>query len=539
MVEAIVRPLATGWLPTGYRPRGVLEFRVLGPLEVVGDGGPVRLGGPRQRATLAILLLNANRVVPVERLADDLYAGRPPVSAVTQVQRQVSELRRALGSAAAIETQPPGYALRVSDDDLDLARFEHLTAEAERARSRDDPGAAAALLREALALWRGPPLADLAYESFAAASCERLEELRLAALEDRIDADITLGRHAKLVAELEELVAQHPLRERLRGQQMLALYRSGRQADALEAYRATRQSLVGSFGIEPSAPLRALERAILSQDSSLELPVTSAPGRSGTVLVAPSRDDRVDALIGLAAIVRALLVLARFVAEEGELPAASAAARQYHSLARTAAFTSDDPAADLVRLATANDADLVLVDAPADLDAPQLPAPLARLLERASAHVGVLSGDAPDVARGVHVPFGGGEHDWAAVELAARLAAAANAPLLLIGTRADPRRGRRDASRLLADASLAVQRFVEVDAVPMLVDADGLVDAVTDAGLVVVGISPRWRHEGIGAARRTLVRNARPAVLVVHRGPRPGLLAPRESRTRFTWTLGV
>src|SRR6476469_2339907 len=143
--------------------RAVLEFRLLGPLEVVGDGGPVRLGGPRQRATLAILLLSANRVVPVERLADELYAGRPPVTAVTQVQRQVSELRRALGAPGALETRAPGYVLRVEDGQLDLARFERLAAEAERAR----PEEAAALLRAALDLWRGPPLADLAYEPFA------------------------------------------------------------------------------------------------------------------------------------------------------------------------------------------------------------------------------------------------------------------------------------------------------------------------------------------------------------------------------------
>ena len=135
------------------------------------------------------------------------------------------------------------------------------------------------------------------------------------------------------------------------------------------------------------------------------------------------------------------------------------------------------------------------------------------------------------------MPFGGGEHDWAALELGAWIASATGAPLRLVGTRADPRSGRRDASRLLADASLAVQRVVEVDAAPLLADPDGLVDAVAGGGLVVIGISPRWRHEGIGAARRALVRAARPPVLLVHRGPRPGLLAPRESRTRFTWTL--
>ena len=151
----------------------------------------------------------------------------------------------------------------------------------------------------------------------------------------------------------------------------------------------------------------------------------------------------------------------------------------------------------------------------------------------------VLSGVRPDPAQSVYVPFGGGEHDWAALELGAWLASATGAPLRLVGTRADPRSGRRDASRLLADASLAVQRVADVDAAPVLAGADGLVAAVAEAGLVVVGISPRWRHEGIGAVRRALVLATRPAVLLVHRGPRPGGLAPPESRTRFTWTLGA
>jgi DNA-binding SARP family transcriptional activator len=514
----------------------VLEFRLLGPLEVVDDNGPIRLGGPRQRATLAILLLNANRVVPIERLADELYAGRPPVSAVTQVHRQVSELRRALDSPDAIETRPPGYLLRLRDEALDLAHFERLTGEAERARGRDD-AAAAALLDEALGLWRGPPLADLAYEPFARAAVERLEEVRLAALEDRVQAELALGRHSGLVAELEALVAEHPLRERLRGQLMLALYRSGRQAEALAVYRATRRLLVETFGLDPSAPLQALERAILTHDASLELGAAPTQSSAGPVLVAPSRDDRVGALVEIATHVRAELVVARLVAGEDELAAAAAAVRAHRPKARTSAFTSDAPAADLMRLASANDADLVLVDAPPELDAPRLPALLLELFESSPNHVAVLSGAGLVEGGAVSVPFGGGEHDWAALELGACVASSANVPLRLVGTRADAGRGRRDASRLLADASLAVQRVVAVDAEPVLADPDDLVDVVEDAGLVAVGVSPRWRQEGIGAARRALVRDARPPVLLVHRGPRPGVLAPRDSRTRFTWTL--
>ena len=180
----------------------MLEFRILGPLEVVGDGGPVRLGGPKQRATLAILLLRANRVVSIERLADDLYAGAPPVTAVTQVQRQVSELRKALG-ADTIETRAPGYVIRLSPDQLDLSRFERLSGEAALARAAGDARKASELLRDALALWRGSPLADLAFESFAQVAIGRLEEIRLTALEQRIEADLALGRHVELIGELE------------------------------------------------------------------------------------------------------------------------------------------------------------------------------------------------------------------------------------------------------------------------------------------------------------------------------------------------
>ena len=248
----------------------MLEFRLLGPLEIVGGDGPIPLGGPKQRATLAILLLGANRVVPVERLADDLYHGAAPVTAVTQVQRQVSELRRILG-APAIETRPPGYILRLAPDQLDLHRFERLTERAAQVRARGAAQQAADLLREALGLWRGAALADLADEPFARAAIERLEEIRLAAIERRIDAELALGRHAELVGELQELVVAHPFGERFREQLMLALYRSGRQTDALTAYRATREALVEQFGIEPTPALRMLERAILTQDGSLDL----------------------------------------------------------------------------------------------------------------------------------------------------------------------------------------------------------------------------------------------------------------------------
>jgi DNA-binding SARP family transcriptional activator len=534
----------------------VLEFRILGPLEVVGDDGPLPLGGPKQRATLAILLLHANRVVSIERLADDLYAGAPPVTAVTQVQRQVSELRKALGADSAIETRPPGYLIRVSPDRLDLARFEGRTSEAGRALARGEALEAADLLRDALSLWRGTPLADLAYESFAQVAIGRLEEIRLAAVEQRIEAELALGHHSEMIGELAALAVEHPLREGLSAQLMVALYRSGRQAESLDVYRRAREALVEQFGIEPTPALRALERAILKQDPSLNLAGTfgdrtrPATDSGGAVLVLLSHDSRLEALLAVAEPLARLpsreLIIARLVAGEDEVPpAASALNAQRASLAtavRVAVFTTTNPAADVARLVAANDIDLVLVDGPADFGE-RLPDDLAALLERSPADVAIVARPAPNLRNGgrVFVPFAGGEHDWAALELAGWLASATRSPLRLVGTKADPQRGRRDASRLLADASLAVQRVVGVETEPVLAELseDGLLSAVATAAIVVVGISEHWQRKGIGASRRALVRGVGPPTLLVHRGLRPGGLAPRESRTRFTWTLGV
>jgi len=222
-----VKAAATDALPNGYRP-AVLEFRILGSLEVVGPDGAVHLGGPKQRATLAILLLNANRVVSIDRLADELYAGRAPVTAATQVHRQISELRKALGVDARLETRAPGYVIHVAAEQLDLRRFERLTEDAGQALARGEAEPAFALQRDALELWRGPPLADLEHEPFAQVATGRLEEILLAALEQRLDAELALGRHRELVGELDELAAQHPLHEPFASRLMLALYRSGR-----------------------------------------------------------------------------------------------------------------------------------------------------------------------------------------------------------------------------------------------------------------------------------------------------------------------
>ncbi len=267
----------------------MLEFRILGPLEVVEHDRLLVLGGHKQRALLVILLLHRGEVVSTDRLSDELWGERPPASAAKTVQAYVSNLRRALG-AGVLATRGHGYVLETARGQLDVDRFEALVDSGRAALREGDAGRASERLREALAWWRGPPLADFAYEPFAQAEAARLEEERLAALEDRIDADLALGRHAALVGELEALVRGHPLRERLQGQLMLALYRSGRQADALDRYQEARRRLTDELGIEPGPELQELERAILNQDPELgarsrRLPRPPAR-RRGAVLLA-------------------------------------------------------------------------------------------------------------------------------------------------------------------------------------------------------------------------------------------------------------
>jgi predicted ATPase/DNA-binding SARP family transcriptional activator len=248
------------------------QFRILGPLEVVRSGCAVPLGGPRQRAVLAVLLLEANRVVPFDRLAEDVWGGHPPGS-VTTLQTYVFHLRRALdpdrlpgAGGDVLVTRDRGYQLRVNREHLDAAVFEEGLAAGQAALAAGQYAEAAEGLRNALALWRGPVLADLADYAFIRPETARLEELRLAAIEDRIDADLALGRHHALTGELERLVGEYPLRERLQGQLMLTLYRCGRQAEALAVYRRVRELLSGELGIEPGEELRRLERAVLRQE---------------------------------------------------------------------------------------------------------------------------------------------------------------------------------------------------------------------------------------------------------------------------------
>ena len=264
-------------LPQTYR-EGMVEFGILGPLEIAAGGQPLPVQGARTRAVLAMLLVHANQVVPADQLTAELWAGQPADRAAASLQVRVSQLRKALraaGEADRLMTRPPGYLIRVTPGELDAPRFEHLARDGETALAAGDGALAARRLDEALGLWRGAALADVDDAPFAQAEARRLEERRLAALESRAEARLACGGHRELIGELETLTAAHPLRERLWAHRMLALYRAGRQAEALRAYRDLRAILTGELGIEPSPALRELEGRILRQDATLAPP---APG---------------------------------------------------------------------------------------------------------------------------------------------------------------------------------------------------------------------------------------------------------------------
>jgi len=351
---------------------------------------------------------------------------------------------------------------------------------------------------------------------------------------------------------------------------MLALYRSGRQAEALEAYRSARHTLVHELGIEPSQALQKLEHAILQQDPSVAAPGAGAESqRAGptaplpvperAIMLAPQDFTCIEELVALA---RRLsrqppreVIVALLVREERDIgPAARLAEEQRTSLqaagtaARSVAFTTSDWAADAVLLASEQDVDLLLLDVPEGLLRTGTPAAdLAAVLERMPCDVGLLatregvSTSLVDADHPVLVPFGGDEHEWAAIEIGAWLASVQESSLRLLGTAAAPERGRRDASRLLGRAALLVQKVTGVATEPALVEpgAAAVLEAAEDAGLVSLGLSTRWRHDGLGAVRLAVLKEARPPVLLVRGGLRPGGIAPAKSLTRFTWTLGA
>jgi DNA-binding SARP family transcriptional activator len=528
-----------------------VEFRILGPLQVRVDDQPASLGGRQQRAVLAILLAQANQTVPVDRLVDGVWDDSPPESAANLLQGYVSQLRKALGKEV-IATRGRGYAVIVPSGTLDLHRFEQQAEAGMAERARGSAADSSAELSAALALWRGPALSDLADLPGVLPIAARLDALRLAALEHRIEADLDCGREDAVAAELDALIAEHPLRERLRWLRMLALYRAGRQAEALEAYRAARETLVEELGIEPSNELSELQSAILRHDPDL-LPrsggaavAPDTPPQARTVLAAALAISSAPTLVALGGSLARRpereLVLASTVSSSDDLLEVTKRLREATAplgregvVARVAAFTSVAPGADLARLAAEQDADLLLVDAPEGLleDARVL-----SLLDDALCDVAVVVGDASDSDGPVLVPFSGFEHDWAAVELGAWFAQALECPIQLAGPSTGP--GGRDASRLLASASLVLQKALRVEADPLIVEPSpaALVAAARDSGLVVVGLTERWRREGLGGARTALATTPGLTTLLVRRGLRPGGLAPQTSETRFTWTVG-
>ena len=737
------------------RDAETLEFGVLGPLEVTRGAESLTPRAAKQRALLTVLLLNANSVVSTDRLIDDLWGETPPATAQSALQVHVSQLRRLLEPRRGrgeqhdvVVTRQPGYLIKIASEQLDLQRFERLVDEASAELAGQRPETAAATLRDALALWRGPALADLTFEAFAQVPAARLEELRLAALEKRIEADLACGRHLELAGELQELCVEHPLREGFTGQLMLALYRSGRQAEALDVYHRIRKTLVDELGIDPGPALQRLEREILVQDPALELTEQRGPLPTGVVTLAftdvedstrllhrlgesyvgllteyrrivretftargghevdrqgdgfffafqgvgdavagaadcqraiaaqtwpegvdvrvriglhtgaPALADgayvgldvhraarigaaahgaqvlvsretaellreerlpeidlrdigqhelkglpepetlfqlsapglppefpppRANAVAGPVVLpMRAVLVLSdggeRFadvlsLAEQlafgenrhelvlaqlldpaeadrlGDVAASLGERREEleasGATARVAAFTSSDQADDVVRLASRSEVDLLLTPArPEIVRDGAIDDTLASLLRQVLCDVAFLVwpeplGERSWLERPVLVPFGAGEHDWAALELGAWLARGTGRPLHLLGTTAETESGRRDASRLLADAGLLIQLASGVMPVPRLVGSghEGPVEAAAEGGLLVIGLSERWSEEGLGLTRWAIVKSVSVPVLFVRRGVRPGGLAPDVSTTRFAWSV--
>ena len=516
---------------------------MLGPLEVLDDGRPLELGAPRQRALLAFLLLHPNEVVSTDRLAEALWPDGIPRTASKAIQVYVSALRKAFGdSRGVLETRGSGYLLHVGPGELDLHEFERLLAGAQEG----DAGARAAALREALALWRGAPLADFEYESFVQAEAARLAELRQLALEARIEADLELGGGPELVAELQTLVAARQLQERPRALLMRALYRSGRQSDALEVYREGKRVLDEELGLEPGPELRDLERAILRQDPGLaERPpepeealrslVAVPESTSGLELLLPLVEALARAPRRRELLLGAIVPAAELSATTATLDAARRELAERGATARVAAFSSASPAEDVVRLAAKQETDLLVLSTRGD----PFEGAFASVFEHATPDLAVFVENGGGVGRGaVVVPFGAFEHDWAALELGAWAAVALERPLRLIGAIEADSRGR-DASRLLADASLIVQHTTGVVAEPLLGPAGGAgVAALAEgAGLLVLGLSDRWRSEGLGTTRSRLVESPTAPTVLVRRGLRPSGIAPDATLTRFTWSI--
>jgi DNA-binding SARP family transcriptional activator len=524
----------------------MVEFRVLGRLEVDDSGRPVALGALRQRAILAVLVLSANRMVSASRVIDEVWGAGAPRTAANVVQGHISDLRRLLGREA-IETLGDAYRLPIAPGGRDLDRFERLARDGSDALRDGRPHEAADAFRCALDLWRGPALEEIAAEGILVAESQRLDELWMTAQERRIQADLADGLHADLAAELFELVRRHPYREPLRAALALALYRSGRSVEALEVLRDARRALDEDLGLEPGPAVRDLERAILRHDPTLALPTEAraapVPHIAGRTIMVTALGGGLDAVSRLAAPIAMVggreLILTRLVVDPDVLQTSAAGVSELRSRllgegvpARSAVFTTDDPGADIVRMATRQDVDLVLIDIGPEGASSEI---VEAVISSAPCDVGLLIGEPG--AGPVMVPFSGADDDWSAVELGAWLSSAGGRPLVLAGS--SQGRDGRDASRLLASASLAVQRAVGVEASPLMVtpEPQALSAAASGMGLVVIGIPNSRTASNLGPVRSALVNRLGGATLLVRRGLRPGGLAPAGAETRYTWTL--
>jgi len=304
-----------------------VEFRILGPLEVLENGRPLALGRMKERIVLAVLLLHANEFVSRERLIDELWGVSPPATARKAVNVYISKLRKTLTRDGhdPISTADGGYRLVVDSDLLDADRMRSLVAAAREQMAAGDSEAASRLLQDGLAFWRGPTLAGLVLESFGRDEVGQLDELRLTVLMDRIDCDLAQGRHEQVLGELQVLVREHPLRERLRAQQMLALYRADRQADALDVYQQARHDLMDELGIEPSESLQRLQQAILRHDPALEAPAGIAATNGAATAPVPT-EEYVPALLPQRSRLRRTAPRRRYLVVAGLVAVAAVAA---------------------------------------------------------------------------------------------------------------------------------------------------------------------------------------------------------------------
>jgi DNA-binding SARP family transcriptional activator len=462
----------------------------------------------------------------------------------------VSDLRQALRDPRGdlLVTRPPGYGLRLERCSIDLRHFETLLAEGRRALADGDPLTARGHLASALELWRGPPLADVAYEEFAVGPVARLNELRLLALEARISADLALGADRELIPELRQLVDLHPLQERLWEALMHALCRDGRAPEALDAYTSLRATLRHQLGLEPSRRITDLQLRILRGELHPDTPPANGPARRRAILLTGCGSEELLQLARLAEPIalegagREIIVLATAAVQPAGDPAGALAAAQEAAAAvgrdldsrgigfRQSAVLTEDAAASAVRISTHQDVDLVLLGPSAT---GRVPAGRPCDLGVAPASDGFAR---PGPARApVVVPFGAAEHDWGALELAAWMARARGARLRILGGMDDGNSAR--ASSRLAMAALIVQRFVGVETTTALIrpGAEGIVDSADGAGLLVLPASAN--EPDVGGTRRQIAEDAPCPTIVLWQGARPSGLAPADTVTRFSWSV--